>query len=214
MANLMLTDNLKCFLGQVVGYIKVNKSWVHHNNTYECAAWWEDSCITEGVYPLVLKVNRFAPKNLYLEAKFDAKVVDAYLPAMMGGVAFADYSKKRIGEKRVIFGSFDIVEAMTSTGRIPGEDKDFVLNPFLWDGFIESARKSMRNSQEYLENCFTAYMQEGDGKYNSNISSVAYASKNVSELAFAIEKMLGAKKNVSDTEYLKDLHVKNTSWAA
>lgn len=214
MANLMLTYNLKGFVGQTVGYVKVNKSWVHHNNSFECAAWWEDSRVIEGVYPLVLRVNRFVPKNLYLEARFDAEVVDAYLPAMMGGVAFADYSKNRIGEKRAVFGSFDIVEAMTSTGRIPGEDKDFVLNPFLWDSFIESARKSMRDSQEYLENCFSAYLQDGDGNYNRNISSVAHASENVSELAFALEKMLDAKKKISETEYLKELHVKNTSWAA
>lgn len=214
MAIINLTNNLKPFLGQVVGYVQVNKTWVHHNNSYECAAWWEDSQIVAGKYPLFLKQNYLAPKELVLGCVFDAIVVDAYFPAMSGGVAFSNKgSKERIGGKRNIHHSFDIVEVMEKTGNIPGDKEDFFLNPLLWDAFIEAARKSMVDSQSYLENCFSAYIQEGDGKFYGNVSSIQYASKNVSDLANTLQRMKRAKANVDNvSEYMGEVYSKNVSW--
>ena len=214
MAIINLTNVLKPFVGQVVGYVQVNKTWVHHNNTYECAAWWEDSEIVAGKYPLFLKQKYLSPKELILECVFDAIVVDAYFPSMSGGVAFSNKgSKERIGGLRNIHHSFDIVEVMERTGNIPGDKEDFFLNPLLWDAFIEAARKSMVDYQSYLENCFSAYIQEGDGNFCSNVSSIQYASKNVSDLANALQRMKRAKANVDNiSDYMSEVYSKNISW--
>lgn len=214
MAILNVTANLKPFVNQIVGYVQVNKTWVHHNNTYECAAWWEDSEIVTGKYPLFLKQNYLAPRNLILGCVFDAIVVDAYFPAMSGGVAFSNKgSKERIGGLRNIHHSFDIVEVMEKTGQIPGDDKDFVLNPLLWGGFIESARENLLNYQEMYMDNWNCYLKEGDGNYNSNLSGIKYLSQQIRDLADAIDRMKRVKDKIENaSEYMGEIYADNVSW--
>jgi hypothetical protein len=201
-------------VGQIVGYVQINKTWVHHNNSYECAAWWEDSEIVTGKYPLFLKENYLAPKNLILGCIFDAIVVDAYFPAMLGGVAFSNKgSKERIGGKRTIHHSFDIVEAIGKTGNIPGSDKDFVLNPLLWDGFIESARINLNHYQQMFMNDWETYRKEGDGNYNSNLSRIRYLSVKIQDLANAIDRMKRSKEKIGNaSEHMANIYSENVSW--
>lgn len=215
MAILNTTNNLKPFVDKVVGYVQVNKTWVHHNNAYECAAWWEDSQIVTGVYPLFLKENYLAPKNLILGCVFDAIVVDAYFPSMSGGVAFSNKgSKERIGGKRNIHHSFNIVEVMEKTGQIPGDDKDFVLNPLLWEGFIESARENLLNYQQMYMDNWNTYLKEGDGKYNSNLSGIKYLSGKIHDLADAIDRMKRVKDKIENaSEYMSEIYAGNVSWS-
>lgn len=214
MAILNTTNNLKPFVDKVVGYVQINKTWVHHNNTYECAAWWEDSQIVTGVYPLFLKEHYLAPRNLILGCVFDAIVVDAYFPSMSGGVAFSNKgSKERIGGKRNIHHSFDIVEVMEKTGQIPGDDKDFVLNPLLWEGFIESARENLLNYQQMYVDNWNTYRKEGDGKYNSNLSGIKYLSGQIHDLADAIDRMKRVKDKIENaSEYMSEIYAGNVSW--
>ena len=84
---ILVTPELKPFLGQVIGWVKVNQTFIDHNANYECAAWWKDSEIQLGVYPMILEENHLYPRDLRLHVKYDAVVVDDYFPALWGGVS-------------------------------------------------------------------------------------------------------------------------------
>jgi hypothetical protein len=216
--NAVITKNnaLKPFIGSVVGYLRVNKSWVNHNNSYECAAWWEDSQIREGVYPLILQENRLAPYDLYLCAKLDAVVVNDYFPALWAGsrIGNTPYTPKGIGEHRTIFHRADIVNAIEATGNIPGNDLDYCVHPFMLDAFIAAAKDSMSSYQDMLNEYWNTYQQEGDGKYCSNLSMVSHCAANVAALGKAIQTMLRRQENFTQSsDYMRGLYVENTAWA-
>src|SRR5260221_14611966 len=87
-------------LSILIGAVKVNKPFVYHNASYECAAWWEDHQADTGVHPVYLGRSYHHPKNLTLTANIGAKVVDDYFPGLWGGVAISQepYKAKHIGE--------------------------------------------------------------------------------------------------------------------
>ena len=218
MNNPVITKNkdLKPFIGTVVGYLQVNKTWTHHNNSFECAAWWEDSQIKSGIYPLVLTENRYAPYELYLSAKLDAEVVDDFFPALWAGSAIGNkpYQPKNIGEKRHIFHRVEIVNAIKSTGFSPGADMDYCIHPFMVDAFVSAARDTMRNYQIMMTEYWNTYQQQGDGKYAENLRMISHAAVNVAALAEAIEEMTQRKDDFTQSsEYMLKLYADNTAWA-
>ena len=203
--------NLKSLINNVVGYVKINKSWVNHNNSYECAAWWEDSSIKEGVYPLILKKNNFAPYNVYLEARLEAIVIDDFFPALWAGSPISNkpYIPQNVGEKRYIYKSFDIVQSINKTGDIEGSDIDTCVNPFVWDSVIESIRQSMHEMHKSYHTWFDKYQTCGDGDYNANISMIEYCSNNIMQLSKALN-LLKDKQKYSN--YIGDNYSKNINW--
>lgn len=207
------TNELKPFLNTVVGYIKVNESWVHHNNSFETAAWWEDSKIETGVYPLILTENYHQPKDLRLISKLKSIVVDDYFPALWGGVSVSNqpYVAKNIGQSRNVTKSFEILECMQMTGNSPCSKIDMCLNPFLWQAFINAARDSL----ESYRNIYNEYVKEyddcGDGEYDTNLNMIAYSSEQMNKLVRGISEMKRCMKNM-DNDYLFNLYGKNTDW--
>jgi hypothetical protein len=204
---LRATNNLKPFLNQIVGYVRVNKSYIHHKNTFETAAWWEDSEIQTGIYPLVLKQSYLAPYSLILSSIFSAKVTDCHFGS--------SHDKNRIGGDREIHVNFDIVDCINKTGYISGEEKDFVVHPFLWEGFIESARIELEECVKGMNQSYQDYHFKGDGNYNGNLSMLGYYARNIEALTKAIDEMKRVKDKFDNaTEYMAKIYSENTSWAA
>jgi len=216
-AIITVTPQLKSMLNNtVVGYFKVNKSWVHHNNSYECAAWWEDSEIQSGVYPLYLKANSYSSKELYLQANLNAVVVDDYFPALWGGVAVSrqPYKPKNVGQQRTLFHRLEIVDSIEKTGYSPNiSECDVCVNPLIWQEFINAARDNLNQYHDLLDKYRNAYLDHGDGDYNTNLSMIGHCSKQISVLASAISKIKTKMKYLEDaTGYMHNLHVDNTNW--
>lgn len=206
-AILRVTDNLKPFLKQNVGFVKVNKPYIHLNNSYETAAWWESSEIQAGIYPLILESSYLSPYALQLVSKLSAKVTDCYFGS--------PYDKDRIGGIREIHTKFNIVDCVVSSGNIPGFDKDFVVNPFLWEGFIESARIELEYFCKGMNQAYQDYHFKGDGNYNGNLSSMGYYARNIEALTKAIADMKHAKDRIDNaSEYMAKIYSDNIAWAA
>lgn len=206
-AILRVTNNLKPFLGQIVGYVRVNKSYIHHNSSFETAAWWEDSEIQTGIYPLILKQSYLSPHNLNLATAFSGKVVDCHFGS--------PYDKDRIGGERKIHANFEVVDCVNNTGIIPGRDKDFLVNPFLWEGFIESARIELEECVKGMNQWYQDYHFKGDGNYNSNLSMLGHYARNIEALTKAIQDMKAAKDKFDNaTDYMAKIYSENTAWAA
>ena len=210
------TSEIKPFINTVVGYVKINKSWINHNDSYECAAWWEDSQIQEGVYPLILKENSFSAKELYLVASLNAIVVDDYFPALWGGlpVSRQPYKPKNIGQPRNVFHRFEIVDSIEKTA-YSHSDIDVCVNPLTWQAFINAARSNLDYYNQLLDNYRQDYISNGDGNYNTNLSMISHCSENINNLARSIIKMKDKLKSTEEaTQYMIDLHIKNISWAS
>lgn len=208
--------DLKPFLGSTVGYMKVNEPWVHHNNSYECAAWWEDSTIEKGVYALTLEKNSFAPHDLYLLGKLDAVVTDDYFPALWGGVRISNkpYQHQNVGCKRTIRHHINLVEAIEKTGNSPGNSIDICVNPFIIEAVVNAARDSLNNYQDLLTKYWSEYHIHGDGKYRASLSMVAHCAGNMEALGRAIEVMLRHYNYFTEaSNFMRDNYVKNTAWA-
>jgi len=209
------TNELKSLINTTVGYVKINKSWIHHNASFECAAWWEDSSIQEGVYPLILKQSHLAPYDLYLSAALESIVVDDYFPALWGGVAISDkpYVAKNIGSKRTVHHRFDLVESIEKTGAIPGSKMDICVNPLIWSALISAARASLIEYQDTYNKYLADYQEVGDGSFDTNIGMIAYAAEHIAVLARSISKIKHQYAYLNEkNDYMRNLFANNISW--
>jgi len=211
----ILTANAEItpFINQVIGYVRVNKEYVHHNNSYECAAWWEDTKIQAGVYPLILAEYHLAPKFLYLKSKFSAVVVDDYFPALWGGVAVSNtpYKSNNIGCKREISHKFEIEDAIDKTGNSPGNDFDLFINPMMWQMFVRLAEDNLVKAQNSFNYFWNEYTNNPEDKYTSRVGMVAHCSNEMMNIARSIQKMKRCVTSLEDT-YYNNLRNDNTSW--
>ena len=215
----IITENadLKPFIGTVVGSVQVNESWVNHNNSFECAAWWEDTEIQKGIYHLTLEKNYLATNELYLRAKISSVVVDDFFPALWAGVAISrkPYVPVNIGQVRQFNHRVDLVEAIDHTGNIPGNKMDYCVNPLIIDGVISAARDSLSKYRQLMNNYCAAYDSEGDGKYHTNLSMIGHAAENLAALSRAIDKLLLKRHSLNTASSLmQECYIANTAWAA
>lgn len=207
--------NLKSLINTTVGYVKINKSWINHNASYECAAWWQDSKIEEGVYPLVLRENRLSPNDLYLSAELNAVVVDDFFPSLWGGVAIGNTKlvAKDIGSKRIVNHKFELIESITRTGNIPGDKIDICVNPLIWNILIDAIRTTLILYQGTYNQYLADYQEVGDGNYNINIDMMAYAAENIAALARSIVVIKRHSAYLDDeSDYMRNLWAENVSW--
>lgn len=211
MANFKKTAELSKWIGKQVGSCRINNSWVHHNNSYECAAWWEDSKIVEGIYPLILKENTFAPYNLILVSQLQAIVVDDYFPALFGGNPISGAPKStNVGQKRAIHHKFDIIECIDRTGDIPDSPIDVFFNPELINLVLDSMRQEIDNQYQMMGRYYEEYKEKGEGKYGEHIRMVGYFGREISKLVEGVDKILNKQRSSS---YLKECREKNVQWA-
>lgn len=217
MSVMIKTDELAPFIGTCVGYIRINKTWTYRNNNYECAAWYEDYEAVPGVYELTLKINDRAPHDLYFMAKVDALVTDDYFPALWGGVSISKkpYVPSRLGQSRIIYHKVDIVEGVIQTGNTPGNDIDVCINPFLIDGLVNSAKKSMVWYKELMDNYWAKYSIGIDDNYNTNLGMVAHCTENIADCARDIDKLIRQQRNFNEaTEYMSSNYARNIAWVS
>lgn len=210
------TEALKKYRNTVVGYMKVNKTWTHHNNSFECAAWFEDSEIQCGVYPLILERNTLVPYDMRLVAKLKSIITSDYFPSLFGGVPVSNipYNATRIGEERIVRHVVDIVDAINKTGNSSGESIDYYVNPEIWDLFIESARSNMSSNYQLLNEYHSRYSSEGDGSYDSNLSMISHVCGWISDLGKAIQEMKRRKSYLDNaTDMMAQCYRKNMGWA-
>lgn len=209
------SNELKSLINTTVGYVKINKSWINHNASYECAAWWQDSKIEQDVYPLVLRQNSLSPNDLYLSAELNAVVVDDFFPSLWGGVAIGNtkHVSKGIGSKRIVNHRFELVESIERTGNSQGEKIDICVNPLIWNTLIDAIRTTLIDYQGTYNQYLTDYQEVGDGNYNINIDMMAYAAENIALLARSIVKLKRCCSYLNEhTDYMRDIIVKNVSW--
>jgi len=224
--------NLKGFAGitneacPIIGAVKVNEPFTFHNNSYECAAWWQDEEAQLGVYPVYLKREYNYPSNLYAYAGLTGRVVDDYFPALWGGVAVSNrpYESRNIGTETTIHRHMDLLDAIEATGIIPGNKMDWYIHPSWWPVAIEEAMTEMKAHYNRLPEFWNEFnsldkesfkpKMEGrwdyDSEYRSRLSMVAHMSGQVEKWARRIEKI-----NVQqsyNSPYWNDLLKKNTEW--
>lgn len=213
---ILVTPELKPFLGQVIGWVKVNQTFIDHNANYECVAWCKDSEIQLGVYPMILEENHLYPRDLRLHVKYDAVVVDDYFPALWGGVSVSNkpYKPKYFGEKTTIHRRYDIVESIKKTGSSPNSDLDFCVHPFLWNTFINALRSNMAAFKQSLDKYWKIYEDNSDGEYLSNLSMVGYCTDHISAISDAIGELKRHYGYIHDgSGYMGKLYASNTAWA-
>jgi len=203
------------FLDKNVGFVKINKTFIHHNNSYECAAWWQDSEIQKGIYPLTLRAHYYAPRHIELKASLKSIVTDDFFPAFFGGTSIGSrpYVSNNIGSVRDITFTFDVIKSILNTGNISGDDMDFYINMEIIQPIIDDARASLLTLKESLDREMVNYNLNGDGHFNQNLGMISYYSKNIHQFATAIDRL--SRKLIDHnnmTEYSKNLFETNTQW--
>jgi hypothetical protein len=225
-------------LSILIGAVKVNKPFVWHNASYECAAWWEDSESEKGVHPVYLGRNYHYPKNLTLTAHIKAKVTDDYFPGLWGGVRISNepYKPKHIGEDRTIRHGIEVLDAIQSTGSSPGSDLDWFIHPSWWRIFTEEAIANLREDYRRLPEFWepwdkldqdpASYVPRSsqkdlrwsfDDEYRSKVGMIAHFGMNLDKWARRIEKINWHSQyhkagSSYDTAYQRDNFAKNTEW--
>jgi hypothetical protein len=212
----------------LVGAVQVNKPFIYHDASYECAAWWEDREAQTGVYPVYLSRRYHHPKHLTITAHIKAKVVDDYFPGLWGGIP---YKPKHIGEERIIRQGIEVVDAIERTGNSPGSDLDWFIHPSWWKVFTDEAEAELRENYRRLSEfwnewnnldpqTFKAKMDgrwEFDDEFRSKIGMIAHFGGHLEKWARRIEKInwcsqyhkVGGKY---DTEYQRNNFAQNTEW--
>ena len=217
----------------LVGAVQVNKSFIYHDASYECAAWWEDREAQTGVHPVYLSRSYHHPKHLTLTAHIKAKVVDDYFPGLWGGVAISrePYKPKHIGEERTIYRSLDIVEAIESTGNSPGSDIDIFVDPSHWHIFAHEAEMELREAYSRFPEFWNkwnrlnaeSFATSNDGRdkfhdeFRSRVGMIAHFGSLFEKWARRIEKINWRSQyhnegSKYDTAYQRDNFAKNTEW--
>jgi len=143
----------------IVGAVKVNKPFVYHNASYECAAWWQDEEAQLGAHPLYLQRQYHSPNNLELVADIKGKVVSDYFPGLWGGVAISNkpYVPRHVGEETCIRKRIEIDDAVRSTGSSPGNDLDVFFKPDWWVVVKNEATNELAKTYRRLPEFWAEY---------------------------------------------------------
>jgi hypothetical protein len=218
----------------LIGAVKVNKPFVYHDASYECAAWWEDREACEGVHPVYLSRAYHSPKLLTITAHIKAKVVDDYFPGLWCGnlISREPYKPKHIGEERTIYQGIEVVDAIERTGNSPGSDLDWFIHPSWWKVFTDEALAELNEDYRRLPEFWDAWdkldpstfhtKMDGrwkfDDEYRSKIGMVAYFGNLLEKWARRIEKINWRAQyhkpgSSYDTEYQRNNFASNTEWA-
>lgn len=217
----------------LVGAVQVNKTFIHHYASYECAAWWEDREAQLGAHPVYLSRSYHHPKHLTLTAHIKAAVVNDYFPGLWGGVAISrePYKPKHIGEERIIHHEIDIVKGIESTGNSPGGDIDVFIHPSWWKVFADEAEAELREDYRRLPEFWNEWNSldsktfknrmdgrwEFDDEFRSRVGMIAHFGSLLEKWSRRLEKInwrsqyhkVGGKY---DTAYQRENFIKNTEW--
>ena len=180
--NIEFTESpLKSFIGEVVGFVKMNTSWIQSDESYEHK-------IETGIYPVYLN------KNSFNEIIF---------------VSYIDATKEN-GDKHKIQKCFDIVESIEKTAISPGQNFDICISPFIWSELITIAKQNLEAYQIVINKYYESYLKKGNGSYFNNLHMIGYCSKKISDAARTIEIISKRKDFIEQsTELLNQIQEEN-----
>ncbi len=222
-----LTPSHEC---PIIGAFKVNKPWTHHNQNFECAAWWRDETTLEGVYPVRLVRNYLSPHELHAEVRVNAKVTNDYFPGLWGGVAInpEPYKPKYIGQDATVIVRGDLVDAISRTGGTPDDDTNWYIDPAWWELLVQDAIVNLKESYRRLPQFWEEWQNLNpetyqppdisgsrwtfDNEYQSRVSMVAHMGRDIERWARRIEKIRRAQGYEKD-HFFHQMHLKNWDWA-
>jgi len=205
----MLSDRVK----QKIGFIRLHKPIVEHNNSYECAAWWEERTSEIGVFPVTLEKNYY-DNEFRVCASIPAKVTNDYFPALWGGAAINDkpYTPKHIGEDRIIHYTHNLVQAIVATGRLQSSDVDWYIDPDVWMDVIRFKEGVLERAYNDLSNDFWK-QYKNDDQYHSRLGMIGYLGRTLSDASKDIAEMYRQIGYLSEkSDMWRNLYIKNTSW--
>lgn len=216
----------------LIGAVQVNKPFIFHDASYECAAWWEDREAQWGAHPVYLNRSYHHPKLLTITAHIKAKVVNDYFPGLWGGVRISNepYVPKHIGEERTIYHGIEVVDAIERTGNSPGSDLDWFIHPSWWKVFTDEALAELKEDYRRLPEFWEAWdklnpqsfhsMVRGwgfDDEFRSKVGMIAHFGSLLEKWARRIEKINWRAQyhtpgSSYDTEYQRNNFAQNTEW--
>lgn len=80
--------------GEIIGYAVISEDTVMHNNSFECAAWYENILVRKGKYPIVSDGRG----DFYIH--YDGEIVSDYFGSLFCGVPIGTYDcEKNRGKK-------------------------------------------------------------------------------------------------------------------
>jgi hypothetical protein len=148
-------------VGTVIGAVRVNQPHVYRNDSYECAAWWEERTSETGIFLVRLAQAPFHPHYLSCVATLPAKVTNDWFPGLWCGVSISNepYKPKHIGEAREIKIGIDLVEAIEQTGRSPSPESKFewYMAPEFWHVPLWEAERELNRSYDRLPEFWNEY---------------------------------------------------------
>src|SRR5208283_3720811 len=225
--------DLKSFVGMknedcpIIGAVKVNKAFTHHNNSYECAAWWQDEEAQLGVYPIYLKREYLHPKHIYAYAGLTGKVTDDYFPALWAGSAISNkpYASRNLGAETIIHQHMDLLKAIEVSGTIPGNALDWYIHPSWWPVVVEEALTELRTYYERLPEFWNKFEEldketfkpkmdgrwDFDSEYRSRLGMVGHMAGQVDKWARRAEQI--NVRQGYNSPFWQELHYKNTVWS-
>ena len=197
-------------LDKQVGWVRINKPLVNHNNGYECAAWWQQETSTTGVFPLILRMGDYDYHGrCSASAAIPAKVTDCYFGALWGGVAIGKYDKSSdIGRDATVYFRVSLPELIETTGSPRLEDKDYAP---IWD-HVPTIITYWKDRALFWLEAANNKMKEGDHSAGSYGTMGAYA-KWAGEYGKEVEEMnrhLGYMTEKHDS--WRKLFAKNFDW--
>lgn len=196
-------------LDKQVGWVRINKPLVNHNNGYECAAWWQQETSVTGVFPLILRMGEYDYHGrCSASAAIPAKVTDCYFGSLWGGNAIGKYDKsKDLGRDATIYFGVSLPKLIETTDSPRLDDKDYTP---LWEHVPAIIEYWKDRSLFWLDAANEWRLKGDDAKTFGTMGTYA---KWAGEFANEVEEMdrhLGYMTEKHDS--WRKLHARNFDW--
>lgn len=182
-------------VGKKIGFVRIEKP-VEHTQTFEVAAWWRKLLSDTGDFDLYLSKERNGRYTAY--AKVPATVSDNYTAPLWGGVAFAP-SRSEKGQRQEIYIGVQLEIAAGRMSLLMSEANkklDFVIDRELLESIAEYTEERMNYYIGYLQqHALPDYQAKPRSKFNSELSQVGYAGKEISYWEDATSEILREQAN-------------------
>jgi hypothetical protein len=202
--------------GTVVGAYWLKTPYKHHDASFETAAWWEDTELKPGIYPLKVGVRTYGRNHpLFLYAEGIGTVVDAYFPSLLGGVAVGgSNADHHIGKPKTLRIGLDLGKAINNTGTSPSEKEACVwVDPKTWPAFLDYARARLNETISHFSPILLG--KANDRPEVDQARTIKHRAEWIAEDASLLETILHRQEswnNFQDSPMMRECLHKNTEW--
>ena len=201
---------MKNMLNTIVGYVNVTEPQKRDDRAFECAAWWESSISTTGVFPVYLRESYLKKGEYFLAAAIPATVVEDFFPSLYGGNLIGepyDRFKNAGNPARDIDIRHNIVRGLVDAPRSgPGKDGcKWVMFREHTGAVEEYFRARLAKAQDY----YAYVLANPNAKEDWHFGTIEYAARKISEAAKSIEEVLKYRDRVY---YSNDYYLINNSF--